>query len=157
MPLLIGTGRTISTTYAKNEVRHDAIAIICGDTRFPFFEKVVKEKIVGHNHVTIRAYAVGIAPFLNDSSRSSVVNDIKILSSLNDWARLIVVGHENCGYYKENYKNIPLDLLNIKILDDLKNTQKFFEMYDFLEKIIHFEAYFGYPTENGYNFKEIIL
>lgn len=149
-------GRLIVTDYKKVEERKTVLAIICADERYPFFEDVVKRDVVGHNCVTIRKFAGGIAPFIEEMSRSAMIKDTMTLAPLNDWTRIVVVGHKNCGYYEDTYNKLTADQLIIQNIDHLRYTKSLFEVYDFLTGIKKYEAYFGFPTKNGYNFQEIV-
>lgn len=134
--------RKFNDTFSGN------LAIFCSDERFvkatfEFLEEDLQVK-------TCDLLVIAGGPIFITQGEQNLIERLELLLNSHNIKTVLLISHENCGYYKHLYPNLsPLELKNLQF-EDLKKALKFLK-----EKNIEGKAFFAYVEGDQILFKEI--
>lgn len=124
------------------------LAIFCSDERFIQATLDFLKKDLGVETSDLMVIAGGPAFILKQES--SLIERLNLLIYAHQIKRVIIISHENCGYYKHHYPNLNSETLKKLQIEDLKKSLIFLK-----ERGLKAQAFLAYVEKDQIFFKEI--
>ncbi len=124
------------------------LAIFCSDERFveatiDFLKEDLEIK-------TCDLVVVAGGPVFIAQKESSLIERLELLINFHQIKKIILISHENCGYYKHFYPELSSQNLEKFQVEDLRKSLNFLK-----EKGIEGYAFFAYTEKDQIFFREI--
>jgi len=124
------------------------LAVFCSDERFVSASLEFLRQILKTDRFDLIALP-GAPAFIAQSERS-LIERLKLLLGAQRIKRVVLIAHEDCGYYKNQYPGLPFDEIRQKQLDDLSKATEFLK-----DAGVDFCAFFAFVERNEIVFDRV--
>ncbi|MCS7279324.1 MAG: hypothetical protein NZ530_04620 [Thermodesulfobacteriaceae bacterium] len=124
------------------------LVIFCSDERFVQATLDFLKKDLGVETSDLVVIAGG--PAFIPKQESSLIERLNLLIYAHQIKKVILISHENCGYYKHHHPNLSSETLEKLQIEDLKKSLIFLK-----ERGLKGQAFLAYVEKDQILFKEI--
>jgi hypothetical protein len=133
----------------------DALAMYCSDGRFT---EAIEELLHGLGHARLDTLTIPGGPALLDLTSSSLgaVDVMREAATFlirgHHIKRVVLLGHEGCGYYKNRFPYESPESMRRRQLDDLRQAARWVRAN---HEAVSVAVYFATPEEKRLRFDEV--
>ncbi|MCS7193205.1 MAG: hypothetical protein NZ937_09535 [Armatimonadetes bacterium] len=124
------------------------LAIFCSDERFAAATLEFLRRHLEIDRCDLMVVAGG--PAFIPQNETALIERLELLLKAHEIKQVIIIAHDDCGYYKHHHKRLSPQMLKEKQRDDLLTALKAFQA-----KVIRARAFFAFVENGEVIFEEI--